>query len=70
MYKFHMDDKFIEITDFSESLDSTGNLTFNVSNNQLDLKNSSFTGLKLSDLKELTTDNKDEINLNTTLKSS
>lgn len=46
MYKFHMDDKFIEITDFSESLDSTGNLTFNVSNNQLDLKNSSFTGLK------------------------
>jgi hypothetical protein len=46
MYKLYMDDKFIEIADFTESLDSVGNLTFNVSSHQLDLTKSSFTGLK------------------------
>lgn len=46
MYTLHMDDKFVEITDFSESLDGNGNLTFNVSNNQLNLSHSSFSGLK------------------------
>ena len=46
MYKFHMDDKFIEITDFSESLDGTGNLTFSVSTHDLDLKKSTFSGLR------------------------
>lgn len=55
MYKFHMDDKFIEITDFSESLDGTGNLTFSVSTNQLDLSKSTFSGLK--DLKSAIADN-------------
>lgn len=54
MYKLHMDDKFVEITDFSETLDGSGNLTFNVSNNQLELKKSSFTGLK--NLKEAIAD--------------
>jgi len=54
MYKLHMDDKFVEITDFSETLDGNGNLTFNVSNNQLELKKSSFTGLK--NLKEAIAD--------------
>ena len=46
MYKFYMDDKFIEITDFSESLDGAGNLTFSVSTNELDLSKSTFSGLK------------------------
>ncbi len=54
MYKFHMDDKFIEISDFSESLDGAGNLSFNVSTNDLNLKDSSFTGLK--DLREAIAD--------------
>lgn len=46
MYKFHMDDKFIEVTDFSESLDGAGNLTFQVSTHDLDLKKSTFAGLR------------------------
>lgn len=54
MYKLHMDDKFVEITDFSETLDGMGNLTFNISNNQLELSKSSFTGLK--NLKEAIAD--------------
>ena len=54
MYKFHMDDKFIEISDFSESLDGAGNLSFNVSTNDLNLNGSSFSGLK--DLREAIAD--------------
>ena len=45
MFTFHMDDKFIEITDFSENLSGDGNLTFSVSNNALKLNHSSFSGL-------------------------
>lgn len=51
MFTFYMDDKFIEITDFSENLSGDGNLTFIVSNNSLKLDNSSFNGL--NDLKEI-----------------
>ena len=49
MFTFHMDDKFVEITDFSEHLNGDGNLSFNVSNNALSLNHSSFSGL--SDLR-------------------
>ena len=46
MYKLHMDDKFINITNFNESLDGQGNLTFSVSAGNLDMSQASFTGLK------------------------
>lgn len=49
MFTFHMDDKFVEITDFSEHLNGDGNLSFSVSNNALSLNHSSFSGL--SDLR-------------------
>lgn len=56
MFTFYMNDKFIEITDFSENLSSDGNLAFTVSNNSLKLDNSSFNGL--NDLREAISDGK------------
>lgn len=45
MFKLYVDQKFIPITDFSESLNSEGALNFNVSNNVLDIGSSDFKGL-------------------------